>query len=391
MSLCVLLTAVEASGDELGAGLIRALRARLGPDVRFIGVGGPAMVREGLISHFDIGELSIVGLLEGVLSYGRAARRARQLADLAARQRPDIAVLIDSWGFSYLAARRLRRTLPGLPLIKYVAPQAWATRPGRAKALAETFDHLLSIIAFEAPIFEQAGVQVTFVGHPALSHRPEEHDPARLRTRIGAEPDDPILLVLPGSRPSEIARLSGPFGDAIRILKSRRPSLQIVVAAAATVASQVEAEVASWACRATVISDAGGRGDAMAAATVALACSGTVTVELAAAGCPVVVAYRLGPLTYEIVKRIIRVRYITLFNIAAGSAVAPELIQGDCTGPKLAAELAKRLDDPGLRAGQAAAQLRALDLLGLGGAPTADLAADAIVAILAQRADPARS
>jgi lipid-A-disaccharide synthase len=383
---CILLTAAEASGDALGAALMGALQARLDGDVRFIGIGGPAMTGKGLVSAFDISELSIVGLVDGLLAYRRADARARQLADLAAREQPDVAVLIDSWGFSYLAAKRLRRTLPGLPLVKYVAPQAWATRPGRAKALATAFDQLLSIIAFEAPLFERAGAKVTCVGHPALTGPQPVGNPARLRARMGVGPDDPILLVLPGSRPSEVARLAGPFGEAVRILTETRPSLRVVVAAAPTVADMVVDRISGWPAGTFMVVDEAGKADAMAGATAALACSGTVTTELAAAGCPMVVAYRLGPLTYQIAKRIVRTRYITLFNIAAGEAVAPELIQGDCTAPKLAAELALRLDDPDLRARQIGAQNLALDKLGRGGEPTADRAADAIIAVVRSHA-----
>jgi lipid-A-disaccharide synthase len=383
VSRCIILTAVEASGDHLGAALMAALRERLGDDIRFIGVGGPAMTKEGLQSAFAISELSIVGLLDGLFAYGRASRRARQLAELAERERPDVAVLIDAWGFSYLTARRLRAAMPELPLVKYVAPQAWATRPGRAKALAETFDLLLSIIAFEVPMFQAAGAKVEFVGHPSLSGAPPDADPAAFRKRIGAAPDDPILLVLLGSRLSEVKRLSGPYGQAIRILTKTRSKLRVIVIAAQTVTELVASETARWGAPATVVSDDAGKTNAMAAATVALACSGTVTVELAAAGCPMVVAYRLGPITYQIAKRIVRTRFITLFNIAAGAAVAPELIQGGCTGARLAAELALRLDDPVLRATQSAAQTAALEQLGRGGAPTAERAADAVVRLLA--------
>ena len=377
-----MLTAAEASGDALGGELMRALKRRLGPGVRFIGVGGDAMAREGLISAFPIGELSILGLVDGLFAFGRARRRARQMASLAERERPEIAVLIDSWGFSYLTARQLRRRLPALPLVKYVAPQVWATRPGRAKALARTFDHLLSIIGFEPPIFEAAGANVSFVGHPALARDTPNTDPAGLRTRIGAGPEDQILLVLPGSRRSEIDRLMPPFADAVRILKAERPELQIVVLAAATVAERVTAEVAAWPFRAHILSESAEKDDAMAAATVALACSGTAVVEIAAAGCPVIVAYRLGPISYQIAKIIICTRYITLFNIAVDAAAAPELIQGACTGPKLAREIALRLSDPAVRIKQIAAQDQALDKLGRGGAPTAERAADAIVGML---------
>jgi len=387
--LCVMLTALEASGDVLGADLMRALRSRLGADVRFVGLGGSAMAAEGLESAFDITELSIVGLVEGLLAARRAARRARDLAAMAAAEDVDVAVLIDSWGFSYLAARALRRRRPKLPLIKYVAPQVWATRPGRAKALAGTFDHLLSIVAFEAPIFEQAGARVTFVGHPALDPRRVTGDPARFRARIEARAGDPILLVLPGSRPSEIARLSSPFEAALGLLKAERPELRIVVAASATVAPRVRAWVAGWPFRADVVEDEAGKADAMATATAALACSGTVTAELAVAGCAMVVAYRVGPLTYQIARRIIRTRYATLFNIAADTMIAPELLQADCNGPALAAALGPLLDDPERRARQVAAQAAALDKLGRGVGAPAQIAADVVMIAIAAKSSAA--
>lgn len=381
---CILITAVEASGDALGAELMRALRSRIKGELRFIGVGGPLMAAQGLTSVFDIEELSIVGLVDGLFAFGRASRRAEQVANLARRENPDLAVLIDSWGFSYLLAKRLRRRMKQLPLVKYVAPQVWATRPKRAKALAASFDRLLSIVKFEVQVFEAAGVRTTFVGHPGLAHDLAQADPARLRARIGAESDDPILLVLPGSRPSEVERLSPPFEEAIRILKAERPSLQVVVALAPTVAEIIRRRASVWPFRAHLIEDRTGKADAMAAADVALACSGTVTTELAAAGCPMVVAYRLGPLTYEIVRRIVRTRYITLFNIAADEMVAPELIQAACTGRNLAREAALRLDDPRLRARQVKAQAAALAALGSPGLVPGDLAADAVIEMIGE-------
>jgi lipid-A-disaccharide synthase len=202
--LTVMLVAAEASGDNLGAGLARALRARLGEGVRFIGVGGGKMAAEGVESPFNIAELSILGLFEALAAYPRVRRRVADTAALAAADRPDVAVLIDSWGFTLRVAHTLRRLYPDLPLVKYVGPQVWATRPGRAKTLARSVDHLLSIHAFDAPWFEKEGLPVTFVGNPALAGDFSGADPARLRAAIGAGPDDPILLVLPGSRPAEI-------------------------------------------------------------------------------------------------------------------------------------------------------------------------------------------
>lgn len=382
-SPCVLLTAVEASGDSLGAGLMRALRARLGPEVRFIGCGGAEMAAEGLQSAFDVSELAVMGFVEGLMAARRADARAAQIAALAQRELPDIAVLIDSWGFSYLVARRLRRTLPGLKLVKYVAPQVWATRPGRARVLARSFDHLISILDFDAPYFEREGITVTRAGHPALARDLSAASPERLRARIEAPADHPILLVLPGSRPGEIARLMDPFEDAIHRLKADRHELEVVVPVAGSVAAMVTSRVASWPFRAHLIEDEQGKADAMAAATAALACSGTVTTELAMAGCPMVVAYRVAPLTAVIARMIIRTRWVTLFNIAAGRAIAPEFIQEDCTGPKLAAALAPLLDDPVRRDRQRDEQFEALDRLGRGGPDPSESAAEAVISLLA--------
>ncbi|HEX7758791.1 MAG TPA: lipid-A-disaccharide synthase [Caulobacteraceae bacterium] len=379
---CVMLVAAEASGDALGAGLARALRARLGDSVRFVGAGGSQMAQAGVVSAFDIADLSIVGLLEGALAFPRVLRRADDLARLAAAQKPDVAVLIDSWGFSYFTARRLRQVAPGLPLVKYVAPQVWATRPSRAKALARLFDHLLAIHAFEPPLFEREGAKVTFVGNPALARDVASADPARLRAAIGAGPDEPILVLLPGSRRSEIDRMLPPFEAAVDILKAQRPELHVVLPAAETVAELVKTRVAGWSHRIHVVEGETARFDAMRAATVALACSGTVTTELALAGCPMVVGYRLGQVTHFLARFIIRTPYITLVNIAAGAPVVPELIQGACNGPALAREVTRRLDDPELAAAQVAAQNAALDGMGRHMGDPAQRAAAVVVDIL---------
>jgi len=380
--LTVMLVAAEASGDDRGAGLARALKGRLGAGVRFVGVGGERMAAEGVQSPFDIADISILGLLEGLLAYPRIVRRVKDTMALAAREKPDIAVLIDSWGFTLRVAQGLRRLDPQLPLVKYVGPQVWATRPGRAKTLAAAVDHLLSIHAFDAPWFEAQGLPVTFVGNSALSLDFSHADPGRLRARIAAGPQDPILIVLPGSRPGEIERVLPAFEDAVMRLKDARPELHVVVPAAPTVAGTVKARLAGWRHRAHVIEGDQGKLDAMKAATVALACSGTVTTELALAGVPMVVGYRLGPVTHALLKLLIRTKYITLFNIAAQAFVAPELVQNDCNGPALAREVALRLDDPALRHAQIEAQYAALDKMGRGGPDPSEAAADAVLAVL---------
>jgi len=377
-----MLVAAEASGDDRGAGLARALRARLGAGVRFVGVGGARMAAEGVESPFDIAQLSILGLLEGLLAYRKVVARVQDTIALAQREKPDVVVLIDSWGFTLRVAQQLRRLDPKLPLIKYVAPQVWATRPGRAKTLAAAVDHLLSIHVFDAPYFEAEGLATTFVGNSALTLDFSSADSARLRRDLGIAADAPLLLVLPGSRPGEVSRILPPFAEAVAILKAQRPDLQVVIPAAPTVAEAVKAQASGWA---HVVEGESAKLDAMKAATVAMACSGTVTTELALAGVPIVVGYRLGAMTHTILKRLIRTPYITLFNIAAKAFVAPELVQDDCNGPNLAREVGKRLDDPALRAAQVEAQSAALLKMGRGGPDPSEAAADAVLKVLAER------
>jgi lipid-A-disaccharide synthase len=383
--LTVMLVAAEASGDALGAGLARALKARLGDGVRFVGVGGSRMAAEGVDSPFDIASLSILGIFEAVAAYRTVVRRVADTAALAAREKPDVAVLIDSWGFTLRVAQALRKASPDLPLVKYVGPQVWATRPGRAKTLAASVDHLLSIHSFDAPWFEAEGLKTTFVGNPALAKDFSRADPARLRAAIGAGAGDDILLVLPGSRPAEIKLVMPVFEEAVKRLKVERPTLHVVIPAAGTVLESVRAKVAGWPFRAHVIEDEQLKDDAFVAGTVALACSGTVTTELALAGAPMVVAYRIGAASYAILKLIFKSPWVTMFNIAAKDFVTPEFLQAECTPDRLAAAVAERLDDPALRARQTAAQNAALEVMGRGGPDPSEKAADTLLALLAER------
>jgi lipid-A-disaccharide synthase len=376
-----MLVAAEPSGDALGAALASALKARR--DVRLIGVGGPRMAQEGIASAFDIAPLSVLGVIDALGAYPQVRRRAKEAGALAARERPDVAVLIDSWGFNLRVAHAIRRAAPATKLVKYVGPQVWATRPGRARTLANAVDQLLTIHAFDAPYFEQAGLPTAFVGNPVLAEPSAPTDPSHFRATIGAALNDPILLVAPGSRRREVERLWQPFQAAVSELAAKRPQLRIVVLVADAVAPLISERVKTWPAPVHLAIDEAERRNAMAAATAALACSGTVTTELALAGAPVVVAYRLDPPTAVIARLLIRTPYITLLNVAAGRAVAPELLQEACTGPKLAAALAPLLDDPAVRQRQAEAQTAALEIMRGGVKDPAGAAAEAVLAALA--------
>lgn len=350
--LRVFLVAAEPSGDTLGAGLAAALAERLDGRVAFSGVGGPRMAAHGVASPFNINELAVLGLVEGLRAYPRVVRRADETVEHAVTAAPDVAVLIDSWGFTLRVAQRLRRRLPDLPLVKYVAPQVWASRPGRAKTLAATIDHVLTLRPFEPPHFEAVGLKATFVGHPALEERVSGDGPA-FRARYGIDPDAPVLIVLFGSRRSEIARLTEPFLDAVDALRARfGEALTVIAPLAASVATAVRASAQDHHPRlnSIILVDEGERDDAFAAATAALAASGTVTTELATAGVPTVTAYKLSPPTHVVMKRLYQPDHISLVNITAGRRIISEFLQSEVTGEALAEAVARFIDDPGFAA-----------------------------------------
>ena len=380
----IMLVAAEASGDDLGAGLARALKARLGDDVVFVGVGGAKMAAEGVQSPFDIAELSVLGWLEGLKAYGTVKRRVADTAALAIAENPDAVVLIDSWGFTIRVAKAIRAARPHIPLIKYVGPQVWASRPGRAKTLAATVDHLLALYAFDAPWFERQGLATTVVGSQALHIDLVGADPARFRASRGIAPDADLLLVLPGSRRSEIRLMTPVYEAAVESLKRSDPALEVAVVAAGPVAEDVASRVASWPFRIHLVQESE-KYDAMLAATVALATSGTVSSELAVAGVPMVIGYRFQPLSYAIMRPFFTGKYATLFNHAADEEIARELIQDDATPEKFAAEVGRLLGDPEARRAQAIRQTEALDLMGRHGRHPSEIAADTVLRVIAAK------
>ncbi|QBX37938.1 lipid-A-disaccharide synthase [Brevundimonas sp. S30B] len=382
--LKIMLVAAEASGDALGAGLARELKARLGDGVTFVGVGGPKMAAEGIVSPFDVAELSILGWIEGLRAYGLVKKRVAETAALAARERPDAVVLIDSWGFTIRVAKAVRAADPDTPLIKYVGPQVWASRPGRAKTLAGAVDHLLALYAFDAPWFEKAGLATTVVGSSALHVDMSGADGDAFRARRGIGRAAPLLLVLPGSRPSEINRMTPVYEATVQRLKAQLPGLEVAVVAAGTVAEDVRGRVAAWPFRVHLVAEAE-KYDAMRAATVALATSGTVSTELALAGAPMVIAYRIDGLSYALMKRLVTAKHVTLFNIAADRRIAPEFIQHEATPDALAQAVGRLLTDPDAAAAQSREQTEALALMGGEGADPSGLAAEAVLKVISER------
>lgn len=373
------IVAAETSGDRLGADLIAALRRR-DPSIAFAGVGGPAMAATGVDSAIDISGLAVLGLVDGLKAYPRVVALADAATDAAVAFDPDGVVLIDSWGFTLRVAQRLRRRGHSAKLIKYIGPQVWATRPGRAKTLAATVDHLICIHDFETPFYEPFGLPCTVCGHPALG-RTETGDGAAFRRRHDLG-EGPVLLVLPGSRRSELRRTAPHlFAAAGRIL-AEEPQVRVVALAAASVAPGVHAMAAGQSFPVLVVDEGEEKADAFAAATVALAVSGTVTTEVALQATPVVVGYRLGWVTWALARAFLyKSPFATLMNVAAGREVAPEFIQTRCTAENLAAAALPLIRGESARAAQVSAQDAALQSMGRGGRPAAEIAADAVLAV----------
>ncbi|MBB4659391.1 lipid-A-disaccharide synthase [Parvularcula dongshanensis] len=380
MARTFLLSAVEPSADAMGADLMRALRGALPVPPRFVGCGGDAMRAEGLDSAFDVRALSVMGLGDAVRAVPAALAAAGRLAKIAREEAPEAAVLIDAWGFSRLAAPRIKRASPSTRLVKLAAPQVWASRPERAATAASLFDLILTLLPFEPPLFEAEGGRAAFVGNPnfqAVAKTPRSGDAFRARHGLGEER---LLAVLPGSRRSEVERLMPTFGDAVDGVSKEVPGTRIVVVAAPAVEAEVRSACARWTNEALIV-PAAERFDAFEAAEAALAASGTVTTELALCGVPMVVGYKVGRLTAAWARRILITDTVTILNIAAGERVVPERLQEDCTPEQLRADVVRLLTDDEARRRQLSAFRRVLPRL-VGSGDAAARAAEEIVALL---------
>jgi lipid-A-disaccharide synthase len=383
LSSRIFLVAAESSGDALGADLARALKQR-DASLELFGVGGPLMAEAGLPSRADISGLAVLGFFDGLLAYSRVKRAVAATVRAILATKPEAVVLIDSWGFTLRVARGVRAADPGIKLIKYIGPQVWASRAGRAKTLAAAVDHLICIHDFEIPYYEPYNLPCTVCGHPALG-RFKAGDGAALRARNGFARNDKVILVLPGSRAAEIRRVGPALWGAAVSLDRDRPDVRLIVVAARSVYNAVLAQAPA----AARIVDEREKEDAFAAATVALAASGTVTTEVALQGAPLVVGYKLGWLTWAAARAFLfKGKYATLMNVAADAEIVPELLQTRCTSARLAAAAAPLLDDEAVREEQVRRQDEALALMGRGGRPGADIAADTVLDLISRAPAP---
>ncbi len=374
----VYLVAAEDSGDAIGADVIDAMRAA-DPAVRISGIGGERMKARGVAADVDMSGLAVLGLVEGLKAYGRVKKAVEDTADAIAKADPDSVVLIDSWGFMWRVARALKLRGVRAKRIKLIGPQVWATRPGRARVLAQWVDHLLCIHPFEQPFYVQWGLPTTVIGNPAL-HRLAKGDSAGFRQRHGIPLDAPVIGLLPGSRPAEMRRVAPTLFDAVKQARAAVPGAFVVCMAAPSVAAEVERLAKAQAYPIVLMRDETEKADAYAAMTVAVACSGTVTTELAAQGAAVVTGYRLGWITWALLRVFLfKSKYSALVNVAADAEVIPEFIQTRFRADLIAAVAIERLLKPEVLRAQQEAQAKAITVMKGTGRPAAEIAAETIL------------
>jgi lipid-A-disaccharide synthase len=382
MSKRIMLVAGEASGDALGGPLMAALTAQSNEQPEYMGVGGDAMIAQGLTSLFPISDLSVMGIAEILPRLRLIFRRLKQAEQMAREQKPDIIITIDSPGFNFRLGQRL--TDLDVPLVHYVAPTVWAWKPKRAKKIAKFLDHLLVLLPFEPPYFEVEGLSCTFVGHSAVSH--EKGDSAAFRKRQGITADAVVMGLLPGSRQGEVSRLLPIFVETAERLSKEIDNLVVVVPAVDHVADLIRLGFQGKSVEHVIVAG-DEKNDALAAMTGALAASGTVTLELTLAGVPTVAAYRMNALTMMIVKSMTRVSSVSLTNLILGQEIIPEYLQADCTAANLVPAVRQILMDTGDRQKQKEAADKVASALGAGGKPPAERAAEAILELLENQSE----
>jgi lipid-A-disaccharide synthase len=376
-ALEVSIIAGEESGDRLGAPLMRALAARYDGRVNFSGVGGREMAKEGLVSLFPIDELAIMGFAAIVRRVPLIVRRMRETATAIITARPDVLVIIDSPDFTHRVARKVRAAMPSIPVVDYVSPSVWAWRPWRARSMRAYVDHILALLPFEPAVHARlGGPPCSYVGHPlvesALALRPNAEEAAR---RSG---DPPVLLVLPGSRAGEVRRLLGIFAQTIDLIQRRYGPLEIVIPTVPHLLGTIREATAAWPVSPRIVIDAEEKHAAFRVARAALTKSGTVTLELAVAGVPMVAAYKVSAIEAAVARRLIQVSSAILANLVVGENVVPEFLQ-TCTGENLAAALLPLLSDTPERRQQIEAFARLDTIMEIGTAVPSARAAEIVL------------
>ncbi|MDK9719480.1 MAG: lipid-A-disaccharide synthase [Trichlorobacter sp.] len=337
----VMIVAGEASGDIYGAGLVRAVHAA-DPAFSFFGIGGPRMREAGCETLVDSADMAVVGLVEVLKHFNVIAAAFLKLKKILLETPPDLLILIDYPGFNLRLAKVAKKA--GVKVLYYISPQIWAWRQGRVKKIKRLVDHMAVILPFEAPFYERAGVPVSFVGHPMADLVKVSLTHEQAATSFGLDPARLIVGLFPGSRRSEVSRLLPTIIDAAHLLKQRFPDIQFALPLASTL---TDADLAPWLvdCNLPITVTRERIHDLMRACDAVISVSGTVTLEIALVGTPLIIIYKLAPLTFQLAKRLVKVEHIGLCNIVAGEAVAKELIQDDASPEQIAADIEQILSD----------------------------------------------
>jgi lipid-A-disaccharide synthase len=387
--LRVFVVAGEHSGDRLGGKLLAALRQVTDGRVVFSGVGGEEMEAQGFHTLFDLSDVAVMGPIAIARRLPTLVRRVYQTVDAAIAFRPDVVVVIDSPEFTHPIAKRIRRRRPDLPIVDYVSPSVWAWRPGRARKMTAYVDHVLALLPFEPDAHRRlGGPPCTYIGHPLVERSQwiKSCDGQALKRRLGLPAGQPVVVVLPGSRPSEVGRLMQPFGDAVGALAARIGPLSVVLPAVDSVKPLIMDKAQCWTVPPVLVTGEEDKFAAFRLADAALAASGTVTLELAVAGTPMVVAYRVDRVAL-LLRPLVKVPSIVLANLVLGRNVFPEFIQERATPELLSAALADLLTDTPARR----LQLEALAGIGELMAPPASspslAAAEIVVRLAGKRLD----
>jgi lipid-A-disaccharide synthase len=384
----LMLVCGEPSGDQLGAELMGALKA-LAPEIEIVGVGGPAMAAQGLLSLFPLEATSVMGLRAVVPKIPEILRRVRIAADYALETRPDAVVCIDSPDFTHRIAQRVRRRDPAVPTVNYVAPQVWASRQYRARKMARYFDLVLALLPFEAPFFEAHGLHARFVGHPVVERAARIGGGEDMRLRLQIPDDAPLLALLPGSRSSEIHPLLPIFRDTVKAVRDVVPGLVCILPAVPHLAAAIRTMTVNWPSPLHIVVDEADKFAAFGTADAALAASGTVTTELALAGVPMAVAYRVGWLTATLMRPLIRVPFVTLVNLLLEREAVPEFLQQRCRADLISPCVIRLLTDTEYREGQKRDLRDAVHLLGLDEESPSLRAARALLEFVQERRESA--
>lgn len=364
----------EESGDQLGAGLMDAIRRRR-PRAGFVGIAGERMAARGLESFFPMGDIAVMGLASIVGHLPRIVRRGYQAVSAVLEARPDVLVVIDSPGFTHAVAKRVARRRPDLPIVNYVSPQVWAWRVGRVPRMGRYIDHVLALLPFEPELYGRlGGPACTYVGHPLIEKLDVLRPAAGERGSIGP---GPVLLVLPGSRRTEIARLMEPFGQAVRLIAEARPGVEVLLPSVRHLQSEIERHAANWPIPPRIVIGEAEKFAAFRRAHAALAASGTVTLELGLSGVPMVVAYRVEPLL-RFLKRFLRLHSIVLANLALGENAVPEFLDEAGSPEALAKATLSLLSETPARAAQLSALARLDEVMRVPVAPS-DRAAEIVI------------